>query len=31
VRKKHGTTALNKALLLGSDFDLEFEVVDESY
>jgi DNA polymerase-4 len=31
VRKKYGTKAITQASLLGSDFDLEFEVVDESY
>ena len=31
VRRKYGTHAINYGTLLGSTFDLEFEVVDESY
>lgn len=31
VRRKYGTGAINYGMLLGSDFDLEFIVVDEAY
>lgn len=31
VRRKHGTGVINYGLLLGSEFDLHFEVVDESF
>jgi len=31
VRRKYGTGAINYGTLLGTDFDLEFEVVDEAY
>jgi DNA polymerase-4 len=31
LRRKYGTKSINYGTLLGSDFDLEFEVVDEAY
>lgn len=31
VRRKHGTTAISYGTLLGTDFDLHFDVVDENF
>ena len=31
LRRKYGTSSINYGSLLGSDFDLEFEVVDEGF
>ena len=31
VRRKYGTGAINYGMLLGSKFELEFDVVDESF